>query len=208
MSTTALLEVSALAYSTPDGRPLFENLNFAVSGGQLLLICGPNGSGKSTLLKLLRNELTPARGLIRCTVDCGKIGFLPQLQNIAFHLPLKLQDVVSLLTGRPGPDVLPLGLLKTPDLENAWNTASGGERQRTLLSCLLLNSPDLLMLDEPFNHLDRESQLTILQALEMFILQGSSRAVVLVSHRVLTLPDPLKKQTVLVALSTGDSAGV
>ncbi|MBI1860079.1 MAG: ABC-F family ATP-binding cassette domain-containing protein [Deltaproteobacteria bacterium] len=200
MKPTPLLEASELSYNTPEGRELFAQLNFGVNHGQILVVTGPNGSGKSTLLRLLLKDAPAKTGLVRCTVKRAKIGLLPQLQNIAFHLPLQLRDVIGLLTRAHPADAARFSLIQESDLGKAWNTASGGERQRTLLTCLLLNSPELLILDEPFNHLDPSSQAIMLEALSTFLKGGSPRAVVLVSHKEIPSSGELQGKVVTVKL--------
>jgi len=80
--------------------------------------------------------------------------------------------------------ILKIGLLDAPHLGLAWNTASGGERKRTLLTRTLLQGPELLLLDEPMNHLDYASQERVKHALSAFLAdhKNKTRGIVLVSH--------------------------
>ena len=97
-------------------------------------------------------------------------------------MPLSLRDVVSLSLSQVGDEeIISLGLLSHSQLSFNWNTASGGEKKRTLLTQILLKSPRLILLDEPFNHLDKESHELIGHCLHEFV-QRKTGALILVSH--------------------------
>src|SRR5690606_37113443 len=109
----------------------------------------------------------------------------PQLQNVAFHLPLTLWDVLRISHAGPlqEEDVLRFGLLQARHLKLAWNTASGGEKKRTLLTRALLHRPRVLILDEPLNHLDHASRDQVSQVLDDFVAgDKQQRSIILVSH--------------------------
>lgn len=190
MAQPALLEGTELAYATPSGVPLASGLTFELHPGQLLLITGPNGSGKSTLLKVLLRQFPLKRGLVRCTVPASRIALIPQLQNLEFHLPMTLRDVLEVsLPGKLDMDAISrIGLLTEKQLAVSWNTASGGERQRAMLTRALLQKPSLLFLDEPLNHLDQQSQKSLLDTLHRFVsvAGGEPHGIVLVSHAGVT----------------------
>lgn len=183
-----MIEVEDITYATPDGRILASGLSFGVSAGELLAIRGPNGSGKTTLLQLLLRQRQPIAGQIKWHIARHHFAYLPQLQNVRFHLPLTLADVLSMAIGRKimPADVEPLGILAATDLASAWNSASGGERQRTLICRALLQKPRIFFLDEPFNHLDEASFPRVAKALQAF-LEQPGRAVVLVTHGSLAI---------------------
>lgn len=185
-----LVEAVSLTYAAPGGRVLGRDLNFSLLPGELLVLSGPNGSGKSTLLSILLGDLRPLSGQLATRVLRSRLAVIPQLQNIEFHLPVTLRDVleVSRPLGLDESAVEAIGLLKKEQLDLAWNTSSGGERQRTLMTRALLQDPQLLILDEPFNHLDTASQTKILETLAAFLHKQTDhpRAAVLVSHVALS----------------------
>ncbi len=186
----AILEANDLAYATPLGEVLAEEIHFRLPPGGILLITGPNGSGKSTLLRVLLKQLVPMRGIIRCSLPAPRIQIIPQMQNLEFHLPMTLLDLLQFSV--PGPlsldAVRSVGLLEETQLGVSWNTASGGERQRALLTRALLQNPQLLFLDEPLNHLDPASQKSLLGKISEFLEESTPQkphGVVLVSHAAL-----------------------
>lgn len=175
-----MLQVTDLAYGPPGRPPLLRNLSFALKVGEFLQIRGGNGTGKSLLLRTLLGYHEAEAG--RVQNGFRSVAYLPQAQNPATHLPFTLRDV-ALSCGRAGADRLEgLGLLPEAKHGLAWNRASGGERQRALLSRVLLPQSDLLVLDEPFNHLDHGA-VAQAQAVLRAVLESPARpALLLVTH--------------------------
>lgn len=181
---TELLRVDDLSFATPDRRPLVSALSFVVRAGEILTICGPNGVGKSTLLHILSAHAPQQKGSVLWQVAASERVLLPQLHNRDFHIPMTLGDVLSFSGRRPEADAIErIGLLHRSDVQRAWNTASGGERQKTLLTRALLEEPRVLLLDEPLNHLDLASRLRLYEVLQSFVA-SSARAVIMVSHEL------------------------
>lgn len=177
-TATHILRVDDLAYGTPEGRVLQCGVQFAMESGQILLITGDNGCGKSTLLRVLMGHWRPVAGEVSALPSYQ---YLPQLENQQAHLPLTLGDVVE-LGGGAIEGARQWGLLPYGFWERGWNTASGGERKRALLARALVADPDLLILDEPFNHLDSISRDRMVRALERFVTERPNRGVLIVSH--------------------------
>jgi ABC-type Mn2+/Zn2+ transport system ATPase subunit len=177
-----------LSYAAPNGGLLVRDLSFAVNRGEIVAIIGPNGVGKSTLLRVLQNEIQPASGTVK--VSAPKISYLSQLHNREFHIPLTLADVLSfgIQSAFEPSHAIEYGLLTINELKKPWNTASGGERQKTLLTQALLADGDLFIFDEPMNHLDSLSRHTLMQIFSNLAIH-KNRAVIFVSHeRTLTTP--------------------
>jgi ATPase subunit of ABC transporter with duplicated ATPase domains len=183
----ALATIADLAYSTPDGRPLVRALSFNVSPGQIVAVTGPNGIGKSTLLRVLLGERPPSSGSVQLAVDRRDVAYLSQLHNREFHIPLTLADVLSFAThGRlDSESAVAVGLLTREQLSIAWNSASGGERQKTLLTQVFLGRPRLLILDEPMNHLDASGRRQLQEALARFTTGGEHAAIMVCHERSL-----------------------
>lgn len=177
-TSSKLLEVTDLVIALPDPQLLIEAGSFSVRPGEMLWITGTNGAGKTSLLRALLGLLPKKRGKIHWHVSGRLIQYVPQLANSAFSIPVTLGDVLDM----QGDLVLEAPrLLEGPLLERAWNTASGGERKRALLERALRKDPRVLILDEPFNHLDRASRDVIAEAVAEY-LRRQEGAVVAVSH--------------------------
>ena len=180
---TAYLDVRGLAFGTPDGRPLAADLSFSLGKSEILLVKGPNGIGKSSLLEILAGNRAPLSGRVQWNVQKSRIFYLPQLHNREFHISLTLRDILTFSQKLSDAElsVTCRGLLTPDQLELSWNTASGGERQRTLLCRALLKNPKVLILDEPLNHLDASSRRSFELMLRSFVKEDE-RAVVMVGH--------------------------
>lgn len=180
MST--LLSAHAVGFDNAFG-PLFHSLDFSLKKGDRIGLIGDNGSGKSTLLKIISGELAASHGSVTPASHC-------LLARIEQHLPEMLLEA-SLLDGviarlpaaqRSSERWRAEALLHTLGFSTAQQsqtaaTLSGGQHMRLLLARALILQPDLLLLDEPGNHLD----LPTLLWLENFLI-GWQGSFVLVSH--------------------------
>ncbi|MFI5807958.1 ribosomal protection-like ABC-F family protein [Streptomyces sp. NPDC051561] len=168
--------------------PLAELRDVAVAGrlvvpelqikpGERLLVSGPNGAGKSTLLRVLAGDLVPDSGTV---VRPRQLGYLPQeLAATADSRTL----LAGYAAGRPGfpeehaDELLTLGLFREEDLGVPVAALSVGQRRRLELARLVSRPADLLVLDEPTNHVS----LSLVEELEA-ALADYPGAVVAVSH--------------------------
>lgn len=180
MST--LLTAHALHVETAFG-PLFNSLSFTLKKGDRIGLIGHNGCGKSTLLQVLDGTLAPTSGSVSLAGQCLMARVEQHLPE-ALHTQLLLQAVLAPLPtdAREAQRWLAERLLAqmgfTPAvMEQQTATLSGGQHTRLLLARALIRQPDLLLLDEPGNHLD----LPTLLWLESF-LQTWQGSFVLVSH--------------------------
>ncbi|EMW0833455.1 ABC-F family ATP-binding cassette domain-containing protein [Enterobacter roggenkampii] len=180
MST--LLTAQSLRVDTAFGT-LFDSLSFTLKKGDRIGLLGDNGCGKSTLLKVLDGTDSPAAGTVSLAGHCLMARVEQHLPNAI--LPLTMLDAVLAQLPvaerdslRWKAETLLAGMGFTPqDMMLHSATLSGGQHTRLLLARALIHEPDLLLLDEPSNHLDLPTMLW----LEHF-LQTWSGSFVLVSH--------------------------
>lgn len=180
MST--LLTAQSLRVDTAFGT-LFDNPSFTLKKGDRIGLLGDNGCGKSTLLKILDGTDSPLTGTVTLAGHCLMARVEQHLPEALY--PLSLLDAV--LAQLPAPErdslrwraeTLLAGMgFASQDLALTSATLSGGQHTRLLLARALIREPDLLLLDEPSNHLD----LPTLLWLETF-LQRWTGSFVLVSH--------------------------
>lgn len=157
MST--LLTAHALHVETAFG-PLFNSLSFTLKKGDRIGLIGHNGCGKSTLLQVLEGTLAPTSGSVSLAGQCLMARVEQHLPE-ALHTQSLLQAVLAPLPAdaREAQRWLAERLLAqmgfTPAvMEQQTATLSGGQHTRLLLARALIRQPDLLLLDEPGNHLD------------------------------------------------------
>ncbi len=171
-----ILKVEKLQALNLEGSSISLPVSFDLQQGEVLFLQGENGAGKSTLIKTLIGLHKPHVGQFKFTLSKDKIQYLPQLGNLNFHLPLTLKDMLPLAATSSL-------LIKDIDLSKKWNTASGGERQKISLAALLAEEPELLFLDEPFNHVDKASSILLEEALDLFLKTHPQSSLIIVSHR-------------------------
>lgn len=185
-----------------DGQVIVDDLSFALEAGQWLMLVGPNGAGKSTLIRAIAQGV-PYTGSI--TLDgrniraykpaqlAQRIGVLTQQHSVGYAY--SVEEVVSL-----GRYAHAAGFLSGGDAEGKARveealemtglahlrhasvlTLSGGELQRTFLAQVFAQNPQILILDEPANHLDLVYQKHIFSLIGEW-LKTPGRAVMSVVH--------------------------
>ncbi len=198
--------VGDLSYHYPNQPFLFEHLNFSVEEQGKVSIVGDNGSGKSTLLRLLAGIIEPERGSI---VSSSRPYYIPQHSGILnttvaelMHVDAKLAALGAILKGSLSQldyDILAddweieskchaalsYWELSHVELDTPVDSLSGGEKTKVYLAGLMVHDPEIVLLDEPSNHLDERSR----ELLYRYIGQ-SKAAMVIVSHDI-TLLDQL-----------------
>ncbi len=156
--------------------PAIREINLSIELGEFVAIIGPNGAGKTTLLETINGLLPYTRGQVLVLGQDvarfgpqlrSQIGYVPQEFQFDETTPVLVRDVV--LMGRYGQ----IGLLRRPSTEDRTRVQealellglaelaerpigklSGGQQQKVLLARALAKEPKILLLDEPFSHLD------------------------------------------------------
>ncbi|PNK61854.1 metal ABC transporter ATP-binding protein [Psychrobacter sp. FDAARGOS_221] len=145
---------------TQQQKVLLTNISLNILPGEKISVIGPNGAGKSTLMKLILGLITPTSGHIHRHPDL-KVSYVPQKFSVPPILPLRVQDLLAQTNNELSADeqaFLYQRLSITPLLKKQVIHLSGGETQRVLLARSFLSKPNLLILDEPMQGLDPESE--------------------------------------------------
>ena len=165
------LEVEKLAFGYTDTK-LFTSLSFALEAGERLGIIGGNGLGKTTLLKLLMGELAPQHGTVHWA-EHANVGYFAQDHAADFDSDMTLFEWMT-RWAKPGDDdqvirgILGRLLFTGDDSKKPVNVLSGGEQGRMLYGKLMLGRHNVLVLDEPTNHMDMETIESLNLALDLF----------------------------------------
>jgi ATPase subunit of ABC transporter with duplicated ATPase domains len=153
-------------------RKLFTNLSFQVEAGERIAIIGENGIGKTTLLRCLAMDLTPDYGTVKWA-EKASIGYFAQDHASDFDKDISLTEWMQQWT-RPSDDdqvvrsMLGRLLFSGDDVKKSVRVLSGGEQGRMLFGKLMLQRPNVLLMDEPTNHMDMESIEALNTALDKY----------------------------------------
>ena len=180
--------------------PVLQGVSLEVRAGEMVALCGPSGSGKSTLLHLLggldvadRGEisvcgLNPALESDRLQLRRSAIGYVFQLHNLIADLTVTENiRVPALATNRPPAEtatriaVLAQQFGIAHRLNHRIQDLSGGERQRVAICRALINSPRLLLADEPTGSLDEQTGNSVFSLLRA-TAREQGLAVLLATH--------------------------
>lgn len=189
-SAEPLVSVCNADLSYGGGVVALANVDFSIDAGDALALVGPNGSGKSTLIKALLGLVSAQRGEVRVLGEtprraAGHAGYLPQHDEIDLEFPISLQQVVMMgryrhlgpfrWPGQADREAVRSALERVNLAQHAkahFGSLSGGQRQRGLLARALVDKPQLLLLDEPFNGLDTTSRKALMATLRQLRAEG------------------------------------
>jgi ATP-binding cassette, subfamily F, member 3 len=149
-------------------RPLTRELSFDLWAGDRLAVLGPNGCGKTALLRTVLGEFPPLRGDVRLAPS-ARVGYFDQDNRLVPPDVTALEEVLG--TGRDETlvrTVMGRMGVRRETVNKKVAKLSSGERAKVLLATLILGDNNLLVLDEPTNYLDIETQDVLLEALGDF----------------------------------------
>lgn len=160
---------------------IFKDLNLTVKAGERIAVIGPNGIGKSTLLRCLMGNVIPESGEIKWSEN-AEIGYFAQDHSEEFNMDLSIIDWMNQWKPEGHEEQVlrsTLGrmLFSQDETDKPVNVLSGGEQGRMLFGKMILQKPNVLIMDEPTNHMDMESIESLNYALENY-----PGTIILVSH--------------------------
>lgn len=196
-----MLETKDLSKKYCDGPVALNNLNITLLPGKIYCLVGPNGSGKTTTLRLLASLIKPTSGHINYNGTVlsfnnldfkTQIGYLPErcgfynrfsgLKNLEFFISLFQREFHDIDLSQ---------YLKLLDFEKHLNkpvgTYSYGIRQKLGILRTLSIQPKILLLDEPLNGLDIESQFAVKQIIKE--LRNQQKIILISTHLISTMED-------------------
>lgn len=168
-----------------DDRKVIDDATWLIGSGDRYGLLGANGAGKSTLLEIIQGKLLPQTGRVKIGKTV-KFAFLSQkLEELNPLGSDRVREVLSRYKSRyviDGKEVSPATLLESLGFTSAHlnmpvNTLSGGQKRRLQLMLILLDSPNVLILDEPSNDLDTDMLVAVENVLDTW-----PGTLILVSH--------------------------
>lgn len=194
-----MLILQNISYTHPNKELLFDSISFTVNDNEKIALIGNNGTGKSTLLKIIAGELQPSKGQVKYN---SKPYYIPQVFGQYNHFTIaqalqiedKLNALKEILVGNVSETNLNLlnddwsieercntalkyWQLTDLDLSQKMETLSGGQKTKVFLAGISIHQPELVLLDEPSNHLDG-----VARQLFYDFIQSTSCALIIVSH--------------------------
>ena len=159
---------------------VFSGANFTIEKGDRIAFVGRNGEGKTTLARMLVGQLTPTEGSIRLGANVN-IGYYAQNQDDLMDGEFTVYDTLDRVAvgdiRTRLRDILGAFLFRGEDIDKKVKVLSGGERARLAMARMMLEPRNLLVLDEPTNHMDMRSKDILKNAILKY-----DGTVVVVSH--------------------------
>ena len=159
---------------------VFSGANFVIEKGDKIALVGRNGEGKTTLARMLIGQLTPTEGSIRLGANVN-IGYYAQNQDDLMDGDFTVYDTLDRVAvgdiRTRLRDILGAFLFRGEDIDKKVKVLSGGERARLAMARMMLEPRNLLVLDEPTNHMDMRSKDILKNAIMKY-----DGTVVVVSH--------------------------
>ncbi|HEX4052247.1 MAG TPA: ABC-F family ATPase [Steroidobacteraceae bacterium] len=170
----SVVSVEKLNFRYTDAdRWVLRNVSFNVEAGERIAVIGPNGIGKTTLMRCLAGELTAQSGTIQW-VENAQPGYMPQDPQAEFARDVDLFNWMSEWSNKAGDTQLiraTLGrlLFSGDETSKSVKVLSGGEKGRMIYGKLMLTKPNVLLMDEPTNHMDMETIESLQIGLEKYV---------------------------------------
>ena len=208
--------ISKIYNKAGEAIPVLNNLHIAVERGEILVLMGPSGSGKSTLLNILGTLDSDFSGSLKIddlyisnTVDITsirrqKLGFIFQFHHLLpeftilenLLIPQMITENYSNVPQKAAKEMLKLIGLKER-MNHYPNEISGGERQRVAVVRAMINTPSIILADEPTGNLDRDNSQKMLKLMaelkvkykQSFIIATHDQSILDIADRVLYLKD-------------------
>lgn len=194
-----MLQLHNIAYAHPNKDVLFDNISLSINRQDKIALIGNNGTGKSTLLKIMAGQLQPLSGLVKTTTAPYYISQLfGQFNHYTIARALGIEDKRNALNEILAGQVTEANMtlldddwaieercnealshwgLDGTDLSRKMETLSGGQKAKVFLSGISIHKPEIVLMDEPGNHLDAASRAVLYD-----YIQTTAGTLVVVSH--------------------------
>jgi len=175
-----ILKVTDLTVQLPN-QTILDKISFQLRRGTTLAVIGPNGAGKTMLFRALLN-LVPYKGKIEWA-NKVKIGYVPQ-NLFPSDIPISVKEFLSIKNAAKVENALNSVGLRSEDLrKKRLGALSGGQLRRVLIAWAVIDSPNVLLFDEPTTGVDLDSEEAIYRML-IELEKKNNITTLLISHDV------------------------
>ena len=192
------LRTDSIDFSYSADSKVLQDISFSVNKGELVAIIGPNGAGKSTLLKILTGFLHPDKGNVFIDNDiirtlsprerARRITMMTADAPGAYHLSVREYILLGDYIYGNKTSINVAEILRTVGLEDKADKRLGelsqGERQLAMVSRVMIQKSDIVLLDEAVSHMDIAHAYTIIKMFDEYRRRESGKAVIFVSHDI------------------------
>lgn len=130
-----------------NNKKLLKDVSFTIKSGDIIRLVGENGSGKTTLVESILGLRSDYTGSISKTFSLEEYGYLPQVASKYPKIYFEFEDLCN----------KEFSFYPTRMFKKNWHTSSGGEVKKVLIAKAFTEGKKIIILDEPFNHLDKKS---------------------------------------------------
>lgn len=163
-------------------RKVLQDITFSAKEGEIIGLIGPNGAGKTTLLRLAAELFEPSSGKIEIGVKKNSMAYMPANGGLVSSITVKDNIQIwaaAYCAGEEDVKYLIKKLSLEKILEKKVKTLSSGMKTMVSFMCTILGKPKLILLDEPFVHLDVEGCLKVIDILNTFLQKST---IIISSH--------------------------
>jgi ABC-type Mn2+/Zn2+ transport system ATPase subunit len=176
-----------------NGQALIKHANLSLQRGSLTYFFGSNGTGKTTFVKAILGLFPITQGSVMINGQpntqrniAQNIAYLPQNPNIDRDFPITVKEMIDLACSSHNNCPIKvddhLEIFNAQTIKNKkLNELSGGQLQKALIARALIGDKPILILDEPFNHLDHNSEAALVELLKKIHDQGQ-RTILIITH--------------------------
>lgn len=180
----SLITIENLSFSYKNDL-ILDDVSLSIEAGDFVALTGSNGSGKSTLLKLILAFLEPDSGSVQLDIEQNSLAYIPQSGIESSDFIVTVYEILKFRNKHNSKQNIDEALTQVEMLDykkSLLKNLSGGQRQRVLIARELMNHPQIILLDEPTNGLDRKS-ISMLYNL-LIDLNKKGITIILVTHHI------------------------
>ncbi len=168
-------------------KQVLNDISFNVLKNRHICISGNNGSGKTTLVRSVLKLIKPQKGSVLHSKNL-KVAYLPEISERLLHIPMLVKDFINIYSRQSRLSVTEIELILSAfGVDKCKNLSitdiSAGMLQKVLIARCFVVTPNVVVLDEPFNYIDAEAKINLLQSI-LVLAEHIKCSIILIDHNV------------------------